>query len=244
MNTDGVTVEPTEGPTALNAPSPPARDAMSDLVRDDTAVAAPPPRLAGPAASRVKRVVDTTLAFFALVFMLPLFLVVAFAVVADSQGPVFFVQRRTGLHGRAISVFKFRTMSVMENGAVIAQAAKGDRRVTRVGAFLRRSSIDELPQLLNVLRGEMSLVGPRPHALAHDQYYGALVPGYTHRFRARPGITGLAQITGFRGEIHSLDCMEGRVAADNRYIDTWSFWLDIGILLKTLVIAPFQDSAY
>lgn len=200
--------------------------------------------LRGPAASVVKRAFDIVAAALALLFILPLLIVVAAAIVADSQGPIFFVQRRTGLGGKAIRVFKFRTMSVMEDGATVTQAAKGDQRITRVGAFLRRSSIDELPQLLNVLRGEMSLVGPRPHALAHDQYYGALVPGYLNRFRARPGITGLAQVTGFRGEIHSLECMEGRVAADNRYIDTWSIWADIGILLKTVVVAPFQDTAY
>ncbi len=202
------------------------------------------PKPAGPAASVLKRGFDLVAAALILLFILPLMLVVAAAIVADSRGPVFFVQRRTGLNGEAIRVFKFRSMTVTEDGDAIRHASKGDARITRVGAFLRRSSIDELPQLLNVLRGEMSLVGPRPHALAHDQYYGALVPAYVNRFRARPGITGLAQVSGYRGEIHSLDGMVGRVAADNRYIDSWSLWMDITILLKTLVVAPFQASAY
>jgi putative colanic acid biosynthesis UDP-glucose lipid carrier transferase len=197
------------------------------------------------AARRVlKRVVDIVVASLVLVFIFPLLIVVAAAIVADSRGSVLFVQRRTGLGGKAIRVIKFRTMSVKEDGEVIRHAGKGDQRVTKVGAFLRRSSIDELPQLWNVLRGDMSLVGPRPHALAHDQYYGALVPGYIHRFRVRPGITGLAQVSGYRGEIRDIQGMEGRVAADNRYIDTWSLWLDAKILLKTAVVTPFQTSAY
>jgi putative colanic acid biosynthesis UDP-glucose lipid carrier transferase len=135
-------------------------------------------------------------------------------------------------------------MSVMEDGASIRHAGRDDCRVTRVGRFLRRSSIDELPQLFNVIQGDMSLVGPRPHALAHDQYYGALVPLYTHRFRARPGITGLAQVNGLRGEIHSLDSMVDRVAQDNAYIDDWTFGLDVKILLKTAMVAAFQSTAY
>lgn len=216
---------------------------MTDISREDSAgfVA---PVAAGPAESRLKRAFDVVAATLVLIFILPLMLAAAAAIVVDSRGPVFFIQRRTGLNGLPIRVFKFRSMSVMEDGAAIRHAGKGDSRITRVGGFLRRSSIDELPQLLNVIRGEMSLVGPRPHALAHDQYYGALVPAYVHRFRARPGITGLAQISGFRGEIHSLDGMVGRVDADNTYIDQWSLWLDIKILAKTVLVAPFQDSAY
>ena len=216
---------------------------MTDISREDSAgFVAPSP--ASAAESRLKRAFDIIVASAVLVFILPLMLAAAAAIVVDSRGPVFFVQRRTGLNGLPIRVFKFRSMSVMEDGAAIKHAGKGDSRITRVGAFLRRSSIDELPQLMNVIRGEMSLVGPRPHALAHDQYYGALVPAYVHRFRARPGITGLAQISGFRGEIHSLDGMVGRVDADNTYIDQWSLWLDIKILVKTVLVAPFQDSAY
>ena len=194
--------------------------------------------------SRSKRALDLICASLLLLFVAPLLLVVALCVVIDSRGPVFFIQRRTGLGGHAIKVFKFRTMSVMEDGDTIKHAGKNDQRVTRIGKFLRRSSIDELPQLMNVLRGDMSLVGPRPHALAHDQYYGALVPHYAHRFRARPGITGLAQVQGLRGEIHSLDGMVDRVAQDNAYIDTWSLTLDVKILARTAVVAAFQSSAY
>src|SRR6202012_3435704 len=124
-------------------------------------------------------------------------------------------------------VIKFRSMTVLEDGGAIKHAAKGDKRVTKIGRFLRRSSIDELPQLINVLKGDMSLVGPRPHAIAHDQYYGALIPHYVHRFRAKPGITGLAQVNGLRGEIHSLDGMVDRVAMDNTYIDEWSLGMDV-----------------
>ena len=194
--------------------------------------------------SRIKRVIDLGLAVLVLIFVLPLLVVVAIVIVADSRGSVLFVQRRTGLGGRAIRVLKFRTMSVKEDGEVILHARKNDQRVTRVGAFLRRSSIDELPQLWNVLRGDMSLVGPRPHALAHDQYYAALVPDYVRRFRVRPGITGLAQVSGHRGPIHGADGMMARVAADNNYIENWSVWLDVKILVKTALGAPFHANAY
>ncbi len=194
--------------------------------------------------SRFKRGLDVAVASMLLLFVLPLLIVVAFLVTLDSPGPVFFVQRRTGFGGQPIRVFKFRTMKVMEDGEAIRHAGRDDKRVTRIGKFLRRSSIDELPQLMNVLNGDMSLVGPRPHALAHDQYYGALVPQYAHRFRAKPGITGLAQVNGLRGEIHSLQGMVDRVAQDNAYIDDWSLALDLKILVKTAVVAAFQSSAY
>ncbi len=217
---------------------------MTDISCDQVVTSFVAPEPSGPASSLIKRTFDAAVAALLLLFILPLMLAVAAAIVADSRGPIFFIQRRTGLNGLPIRVYKFRSMTVTEDGAAIRHASKGDARITKVGAFLRRSSIDELPQLINVLKGEMSLVGPRPHALAHDQYYGALVPAYIHRFRARPGITGLAQVSGFRGEIHSLDGMVGRVEADNRYIDAWSPWLDLKILLKTVVVAPFQDSAY
>ncbi len=242
MSADG-TAAPGETLAPTVRPVGGVESPMTDISREDSAgFVAPSP--ASAAESRLKRAFDIIVASAVLVFILPLMLAAAAAIVVDSRGPVFFVQRRTGLNGLPIRVFKFRSMSVMEDGAAIKHAGKGDSRITRVGAFLRRSSIDELPQLMNVIRGEMSLVGPRPHALAHDQYYGALVPAYVHRFRARPGITGLAQISGFRGEIHSLDGMVGRVDADNTYIDQWSLWLDIKILVKTVLVAPFQDSAY
>ncbi len=191
-----------------------------------------------------KRTLDFALAFVLLIFVSPLLLFVAVLVVADSRGPVFFVQRRTGFKGRVISVVKFRTMTVLENGEDVRHAARHDERVTRIGRFLRRSSIDELPQLLNVIKGEMSLVGPRPHALAHDAYYGARLPQYARRFRTRPGITGLAQVNGLRGEIRSVDYMAERVALDNEYIERWSFLLDLQILAKTAAVAAFQSGAY
>jgi putative colanic acid biosynthesis UDP-glucose lipid carrier transferase len=197
----------------------------------------------GPAASWIKRAFDQIAALLILLFVLPLLAVIALAIALDSPGPILFVQRRTGLNGIPIRVFKFRSMTA-DAGAPVRHARRDDRRITRVGGFLRRASLDELPQLFNVLRGEMSLVGPRPHALVHDRYYAAHIPDYVRRFRARPGMTGLAQISGYRGEIRSIDGMVRRVAADNLYIDRWSFWLDLKILLKTLVVAPFQGNAY
>ncbi|RYG97547.1 MAG: exopolysaccharide biosynthesis polyprenyl glycosylphosphotransferase [Alphaproteobacteria bacterium] len=194
--------------------------------------------------SRMKRLLDFVGACFAIMLLTPLMIVVAGAIAVDSRGPILFRQNRTGLHGRPFRIFKFRTMTVMEDGATIQQATQKDARVTRVGAFLRRSSIDELPQLFNVVRGDMSLVGPRPHALAHDQHFGALIPDYLERFRARPGITGLAQVRGLRGEIRSLEQMEERVEKDNDYIENWSIWRDVAILVATVVLVPFHRNAY
>jgi putative colanic acid biosynthesis UDP-glucose lipid carrier transferase len=193
---------------------------------------------------RGKRALDVVLAALLLVFIAPLLIVVAILILIDSRGPAFFVQRRTGFEGETINVLKFRTMTVLENGDEVRHAARQDDRVTRIGRFLRRSSIDELPQLVNVIKGEMSLVGPRPHALAHDAYYGALLPQYARRFRARPGITGLAQVSGLRGEIRSLAYMEERVSLDNAYIERWSMMLDLQILARTAAVAAFQSSAY
>jgi putative colanic acid biosynthesis UDP-glucose lipid carrier transferase len=187
---------------------------------------------------------DIALSLGILLFILPLMFLVVVAIRLDSRGPVFFKQRRTGLNGGEFRIYKFRSMNVLEDGAEIKQAMANDKRVTRVGGFLRRSSIDELPQLINVLKGDMSLVGPRPHALAHDDHFGGFVPGYHERFRARPGITGLAQVNGLRGEIHSMDEMVRRVELDNVYIEEWSIWRDAGILLKTLVVLPFHRNAY
>jgi putative colanic acid biosynthesis UDP-glucose lipid carrier transferase len=195
------------------------------------------------ASSGAKRGFDLVMALLILVFIAPLLLAVALLILVDSRGPVLFVQRRTGLGGRQIRVLKFRTMSVLEDGERVEAARYRDLRITRVGRFLRRSSIDELPQLINVLRGDMSLVGPRPHALAHDRYYAAALPMYGQRFRARPGITGLAQVKGLRGEVRSIDGMAERVAEDNAYIDNWSLALDVKILARTAV-AVFQDGAY
>jgi putative colanic acid biosynthesis UDP-glucose lipid carrier transferase len=179
-----------------------------------------------------------------LIFLAPTLLFIALAIKLDSRGPVFFVQRRTGLNGVPFKVFKFRSMTVAEDGGAVKQATKNDSRVTRVGRFIRRASLDELPQLLNVLRGDMSLVGPRPHALAHDEYYGANISDYNKRFRCRPGITGLSQVKGFRGETETIADMELRIRFDNVYIENWSIVKDVGILISTAFVVPLQRTAY
>jgi putative colanic acid biosynthesis UDP-glucose lipid carrier transferase len=178
-----------------------------------------------------------------LIFLAPLLITIALLIRATSKGPALFKQRRTGLNGRVFQIYKFRTMTVMEDDEIKA-ASRDDHRVTPVGAVLRRSSLDELPQLLNVLRGDMSLVGPRPHAVAHDELYSAVMPEYSSRFRARPGVTGMAQITGYRGEIKTMDCLKGRLAADIGYISQWSLLLDLKILAATGVRIWQDDRAY
>ena len=192
----------------------------------------------------VKSGMDFAIALLVVLFISPMLIVVAALIKLDSRGPVLFRQRRTGLNGQVITVLKFRTMRVLEDGETIRHASRKDDRVTRVGRFLRRSSIDELPQLFNVLKGSMSIVGPRPHALAHDAYYSAALPSYALRFRMKPGITGLAQVSGMRGEILSIGSMADRVDADNLYIDTWSLGSDVKIIVKTAVVVAFQDAAY
>lgn len=191
-----------------------------------------------------KRGVDIAGAFFALLVFLPLLVCIAMAVRLESGGPVIFKQRRTGHCGRIFTIYKFRTMTVAEDSQVVRQATRDDARVTAVGAVLRKLSLDELPQFLNVLKGDMSLVGPRPHALAHDEHYSALIPAYENRFRAKPGLTGLAQVNGLRGELRDLRCMRNRIAADNLYIDSWSLGLDIAILAKTVMIIFRDPQAY
>lgn len=191
-----------------------------------------------------KRFVDIVLALGALLLFAPLLACVALAVRLESGGPVIFKQRRTGHMGRVFTIYKFRTMTVAEDCANVRQATRDDARVTTVGAVLRKFSLDELPQLFNILKGDMSVVGPRPHALAHDAQYGELIPTYADRFRAKPGLTGLAQINGFRGELKGPDCMRGRVEADNLYIDSWSLGLDLAILAKTAMIIFRDPQAY
>lgn len=158
---------------------------------------------------------------------------IALAIKLDSPGPVFFHQRRRGRYQTIISVLKFRTMRVMEDGSDVRQAVAGDQRVTPIGRFLRRSSLDELPQLFNVIRGEMSLVGPRPHALVHDEEFSQLLKMYPDRHQMRPGITGLAQVCGHRGSTAVPGSIDARVAADLAYVQSWSLWLDVKILCKT-----------
>jgi putative colanic acid biosysnthesis UDP-glucose lipid carrier transferase len=194
--------------------------------------------------SRLKRLTDIAGAGLGFLILLPLFALIALMIIVESKGPVLFRQRRSGLNGAIFNIYKFRTMNVMEDGADITQATRDDNRVTWVGRFLRRSSIDELPQLINVLKGEMSLVGPRPHAVAHDQYYTQMVHSYHLRFHAKPGITGLAQIAGFRGEIRDIRHMEARVARDLEYIEDWSLAMDVRVLFLTVSSAPFHRSAY
>lgn len=201
-----------------------------------------PPAQAGVSVG--KRVLDITGALIALLLFLPLMLTVAMAVKLETGGPVIFKQRRTGHQGRVFTILKFRTMTVAEDSDQVRQATRDDQRVTAVGAVLRKLSFDELPQILNVLRGDMSLVGPRPHALAHDAHYAERIAAYNARFRAKPGLTGLAQINGLRGEIQKLRAMEDRVAADNEYIENWSLSLDLAILARTAVVIFRDPQAY
>jgi undecaprenyl-phosphate galactose phosphotransferase/putative colanic acid biosynthesis UDP-glucose lipid carrier transferase len=193
--------------------------------------------------SFAKRIADIAGASAAFVILWPIFLAAAAAIKLDSAGPVIFRQKRVGLNGKEFVIFKFRTMTVLEDGPAIQQACRGDRRVTRSGTFLRRSSIDELPQLFNVLKGDMSLVGPRPHAVAHDHHYKALIPDYRFRHYVKPGVTGWAQVNGLRGETASVQQMAERVEFDRWYINNWSIGLDINIMFRTC-IEVLRDRAY
>ena len=185
----------------------------------------------------LKRLMDVALGSCALLLALPVIVLLAAAVKLSSPGPVLFRQRRYGLHGEEITVYKFRSMSVCEDGAVVTQATAKDPRITAIGRFIRRTSLDELPQLFNVLEGTMSLVGPRPHAVAHNEKYRRLINGYMIRHKVRPGITGLAQIKGLRGETETVDKMAERVRYDLEYLRNWSPWLDLRILFKSLGVA-------
>ena len=182
-----------------------------------------------------KRLFDLGLAGLALIILAPLLVVTALAIKLDSRGPVIFRQRRNGFNGRQFWILKFRTMRVLEDGPDLKQASRSDDRVTWIGRILRRTSIDELPQLWNVVRGEMSVVGPRPHALAHDAKYSQLIGEYAFRHHMKPGITGWAQINGYRGETANIEQMRRRVEHDLWYIDKWSFRLDFAVLGRTLL---------
>jgi putative colanic acid biosynthesis UDP-glucose lipid carrier transferase len=197
-----------------------------------------------PLQRAVKRLADIVLSATCLILLMPLLLMTALAIKLDSSGPVIFRQRRCGFNGRHFNIFKFRTMSVLENGEQVVQAKRNDSRVTRVGALLRRTSIDELPQLLNVLKGDMSIIGPRPHALAHDNEFMELVAKYAYRHHVKPGITGWAQVNGQRGETRTVSDIENRVELDLFYIDNWSLVLDAKILCMTLVEVLRGDNAY
>jgi exopolysaccharide biosynthesis polyprenyl glycosylphosphotransferase len=189
-------------------------------------------------------VFDLVASAIALIALTPFLLMVAAAICLDSPGPAFFVQRRYGFNQQPFRIIKFRTMDALDDGPVIAQARRDDPRVTRVGRFLRRWNIDEIPQLFNVLTGDMSLVGPRPHALSHDHQYERRISLYARRHNVKPGITGWAQIHGYRGEIDSDEKMRKRVEHDLYYIDNWSMWLDLKIIFRTVFSAAGYRNAY
>jgi len=191
-----------------------------------------------------KRVSDVVLSLIILMLISPILLVIAVAVKLGSPGPVIFKQRRYGLDGEEILVYKFRSMTVCDDGGAIVQATKNDARITRLGAFLRKSSLDELPQFINVLQGRMSIVGPRPHAVAHNELYRNLIKGYMIRHKVKPGITGWAQVNGFRGETDTLDKMQARIDYDLDYLRNWTLNLDLRIILKTVLVVFKDPAAY
>jgi putative colanic acid biosynthesis UDP-glucose lipid carrier transferase len=171
-------------------------------------------------------------------------LLIAIAIKLDSKGPVLFKQRRYGLNGEVIQVLKFRTMKTLDDGVMVVQASKDDPRITTLGRFLRKTSLDELPQFWNVLQGNMSIVGPRPHAVAHNEEYRQLIEGYMLRHKVKPGITGWAQVNGFRGETETLDKMQSRVEYDLFYINHWSLAFDLKIIGLTIIKGFINKSAY
>ncbi|MDC9826315.1 exopolysaccharide biosynthesis polyprenyl glycosylphosphotransferase [Devosia sp. ZB163] len=190
-----------------------------------------------------KRIFDVAGAGLGLLLLSPLFAAVALLIKLDSDGPVFYRQERRGFNGRTFHIWKFRSMTVTESGRKMTQARVGDKRITRIGAFIRRTSIDELPQLINVLSGEMSLVGPRPHALMHDDELGEQLASYAHRQRIKPGISGWAQVNGYRGETSTFEQIEGRTRHDLYYIDNWSIFLDCWIIVLTVFSSKTRRNA-
>ncbi len=206
------------------------------------------PGLHGPlprvAVDPCKRALDVVAAALLLLLFAPLLLLAALLIKLESPGPALFRQSRGGLGGTRFQILKMRTMHCREDGPELTQAQRGDNRITRIGRLLRASSIDELPQLLNVLRGDMSLVGPRPHAAAHDEYYGLHIRNYYARYRARPGLTGLAQVKGLRGGTETIEAMRRRVEADIDYIETWSILKDARIVVLTIPSLLIAENAY
>ena len=193
----------------------------------------------------VKKLEDVFIGGLITILILPVMIAVAIAVKWSSPGPVLFKQKRHGANGQPIEIYKFRSMKVhKEQEGVVTQATQGDSRINSVGAFIRRTSLDELPQFINVLQGRMSIVGPRPHALAHNEYYKDLVESYMKRHKVKPGITGLAQVRGFRGETDTLDKMKRRVECDLEYLNNWSLWLDIKIIIGTVFKGFKNPNAY
>ena len=192
----------------------------------------------------IKRISDIVLSVLILVLISPVLLAVAIGVKLSSPGPAIFKQRRNGLDGEEIIVYKFRSMRAMDNGAVVRQATKGDPRITPFGAFIRKTSLDELPQFVNVLQGSMSIVGPRPHAVAHNEQYRQLIKAYMVRHKVKPGITGWAQVNGFRGETETIDKMKSRIEYDLAYLRNWSLALDLQIILRTVKTMVSDHRAY
>ena len=190
----------------------------------------------------LKRALDMSISLVGVVLVSPILFICALLVKFTSPGPVFFRQKRYGLDGKEILVWKFRSMSTCDNGPIVKQATKDDPRITPVGAILRKTSLDELPQLFNVILGSMSLVGPRPHANAHNEHFRKLIRGYMMRHKVKPGITGLAQVEGSRGETDTIEKMEARISLDHRYIRDWSIWMDIKILFKTIFVVLRRDA--
>jgi putative colanic acid biosynthesis UDP-glucose lipid carrier transferase len=191
-----------------------------------------------------KRLSDMVLAGLILLCIWPVLLAIAVGVKLDSPGPAIFKQRRYGLDGKEIIIYKFRSMRVCEDGGAIRQAQLNDDRITALGKFLRKTSLDELPQFINVLQGRMSIVGPRPHAVAHNEQYRKVIDGYMIRHKVRPGITGLAQVNGFRGETETAEKMEQRIHYDLEYLRNWSLGLDLSIIFKTFSVLLGDRNAY
>jgi putative colanic acid biosynthesis UDP-glucose lipid carrier transferase len=192
----------------------------------------------------VKRVSDVVLASIIVVLISPLLLLIAIGVKLSSPGPVIFKQRRNGLDGGEIIVYKFRSMTTLDNGPVVRQATRNDQRITPFGAFLRRTSLDELPQFFNVLQGTMSIVGPRPHAVTHNKEYRQIIKAYMVRHKVKPGITGWAQVNGHRGETDTIEKMRTRVEYDLEYLRNWSLGLDLRIIAGTVRLLFFDRHAY
>ncbi|WP_018410857.1 undecaprenyl-phosphate glucose phosphotransferase [Methyloversatilis thermotolerans] len=192
----------------------------------------------------VKRASDIALSLLILIIISPLLLGIAIGVKMSSPGPALFRQRRYGLDGKEIVVYKFRSMTVQEDGKEVKQATRNDQRITRFGGFLRRTSLDELPQFINVLQGRMSIVGPRPHAVSHNETYRKLIKGYMVRHKVKPGITGWAQVNGYRGETETVDKMQKRIEYDLEYLRTWSLGLDLWIIVKTIAVVFRDRNAY
>ena len=192
----------------------------------------------------IKRGSDIVLSILILLLISPIMLTIALAIAMTTSGPIIFKQRRYGLNGEEILVSKFCTMTVCEDGDTVQQAQKDDRRITPIGAFLRKTSLDELPQFFNVLQGRMSIVGPRPHAVAHNELYRSMIKGYMVRHKVKPGITGWAQVNGWRGETDTLEKMKNRIDYDLAYLQNWSLRLDLYIILKTIIVVLKDRHAY